>query len=158
MRETETTKSKEIEMGNAVVIKPKTAVTVPGKNTLPAGKKEVPAAKKERKKKEKIPVKFTVDDNNIPNIADAEGALIVGIAPKQFFAYLTEAQKKDKNIRHSARLRALEYAVHMANYRLQELTEKKNPKARLLAKYAKMMEKVKAMKAELGSEVEDVEA
>lgn len=140
----------------AVVIKPKTAAVATGKAAAPTAGKKDAKPKKERKKKEKPEVKITLDENNIPNIADTEGALIVGISSKQFFAFLTDEQKKDKNIRHAAKTRALEYAAHMANYRLQEHTEKKNPKKKLMDKFLKMKAKMEAMKAELGSEVEDV--
>lgn len=142
-------------MGNPVVIKPKNTPAKPAANAK-AGKDD--KAKKPRAKKEKPEVKITLDDQNIPNIADEAGNLVIGISPKQFFAYLTEDQKKDKSVRHAAKTRAMEYAVHMAQHRLNEHTEKKNPKKKLMDKYQKMLEKMKAMKAELGDEVEDVEA
>jgi len=144
-------------MGNPVVIKPKTPAAANGKAAAPAGKKAEGKQKKPRVKKEKPEVKITLDEQNIPNIADEAGNLVIGISPKQFFAFLTEEQKKDKNIRHAAKTRAMEYAVHMAQYRLNEHTEKKNPKKKLMGKYQKMLEKMKAMKAELGDEVPDVE-
>ena len=147
-------------MGNPVVIKPKTPAAAAKTASAPAAGKAGKAAKekKPRVKKEKPEVKITLDDQNIPNIADEAGNLVIGISPKLFFAYLTEEQKKDKSIRHAAKTRAMEYAVHMAQHRLTEHTEKKNPKKKLMDKYNKALEKLKAMKAELGSEVEDVEA
>lgn len=140
----------------AVVVAKKTAASVKPNATAKATAK--PEEKKTRKPRTPKPeVKITLDDMNIPNIADAEGALVIGINPKQFFAYLDEVQKKDKIIRHTAKTRAMEYAVHMAQYRLNEHTEKKNPKKKLKDQYQKMLEKMKKMKEELGTEVEDVE-
>lgn len=122
-----------------------------GKAAKPAG-----TEKKKRTAKAKPVVSITLDDNNIPNIANEDGSLIVGISGKEFFKHLTAEQKKDKQIRHLAKARQLEYLKYTYEYKLAEHNEKKSPKKKLMDKHAKLLAQLAALKLELGGEVEDV--
>ncbi len=133
----------------------------PGTPATPAaGKGKAAAAKgtekKKRTAKAKPVVSITLDENNIPNIANEDGALIVGISGKEFFKHLTAEQKKDKQIRHLAKARQLEYLKYTYEYKLAEHNEKKSPKKKLLDKHAKLMAQLAALNAELGVDAADV--
>jgi len=110
-------------------------------------KKPAAAAEKPVKpaKAPKAEFELVVDERGIPVTKDDAGKLIIGIKGPDFTAHVEDPKFKFEGVKAK-----LQYMVDLAQDRLDKHVNSKDPKAKGMAKLAKLRAEEAKLKAELG--------